>query len=755
MGARENPVSAIARLRRRAFWVLWAEDFFAALAPGCGICAAYLVAALFGFGNGWAFGGVLLLALAAFGFGLARLKRPAGEKIDRRIEAASGLKHRPFADLDDAPESGDETAQALWRAHLMRVEQKIAGAKTGTPAPRAAVRDRFALRGFLLLLLLTGAVIAGPLAPARLAGAFVLPDWPFAGPVVTVWITPPAYVQAPPLLLAPGVKTISVLAGSRVSVIVDGARNPPAALLDGATLGYSALDETSHRADAVVSGSGVLAVGPWWHKLGWWRINAAAPGAPVIRLTGIGVSKGNIVGLRWNVADPFGLALFGAKFYPVGDAQGLVLKSALHAGTGDGSGSVDLTDSPYAGLPVGVVLTATNVAGMSASVDRGDKFLLPGLNLTDPTALALAGVRQHLALQPADGLNTANRLHALAMTPPSAITPSADVQLAALATALALRQVGPQDSVDRLLALEKEIEAGPDFAGEKALAASNQALISALERGLHGQSADAGALQKLMQAVEQALAQHLAAAQPAAANQSGGQKMDMSALERLAQKIAADEAAGRSAQAAQELRQLQQVLQALQSARPMTAAEAAKAAAADAAAQQISQMTKGEAAVLDQTHQGNATPGEQGALLQQLNATMQNLSQSGVPVPGLGAAGAAMKAAQGALGKQDNAGAEDNENAAITALQQAAAALAASAKGRLSIGQSSQDMPGQSQEENGINGVPDEQSDPNFSFGGENPAREIQQQIIKDDATPGVAAPVHDYYRRLLNQGPQ
>jgi hypothetical protein len=753
MGAREDSVSAIARLRRRAFWLLWAEDFCAALAPGCGICAAYLVAALFGFGNGWAFFCVLLLALAAFGFGIARLKRPADQKIDRRIESASGLKHRPFADLDDAPESGEEMALALWRAHRMRVEQKIAGAKTGRPAPRAAARDRFSLRGLLFLLLLTGAVIAGPLAPARLAGAFALPDWPFAGPVLTVWITPPDYVQAPPLLLAPDVKTISVLAGSRVSVIADGARNPPAALLDGATLGYSALDEASHRADAVISASGLLAVGPWWHRLGWWQIDAAAPGAPVIRLTGVGVSKGNTVGLQWNVADKFGLASFGAKFYPLGDSQGLRLTFPLHADVGDGSGAVDLTDSPYAGVPVGLVLTATNLAGVSASLDRGDRLTLPGLALTDPTALALAGLRQHLALQPADGLNTANGLHALAAAPPSAITPSADVQMAALATAIALRQEDAQAAVDRLLALEKEIEAGPDFAGEKALAASNQALISALERGLHGQAADAAAVQKLLQAMEQALAQHLAAAQPAGANQAG-QKMDMSALDRLAQKIAADEAAGRTAQAAQELQQLQQVLQALQSAKPMTAAEAAKAAAADAAAQQIAQMTKGEAAVLDQTHQGSATPAEQGAVLSQLNATMQNLTQAGVPVPGLSDAGAAMKAAQGALGEQNFAGAEDNENAAITALQQAAAALAAAQKGRMSISQGSEDMPGQSLEENGINGVPDEQSDPNFSFGGTNPARVIQQQIIKDDATPGVPPPAHDYYHRLLNQAP-
>jgi hypothetical protein len=49
--------------------------------------------------------------------------------------------------------------------------------------------------------------------------------------------------------------------------------------------------------------------------------------------------------------------------------------------------------------------------------------------------------------------------------------------------------------------------------------------------------------------------------------------------------------------------------------------------------------------------------------------------------------------------------------------------------------------------------MPDEQNGPQFGYGGNNPARVIQQQIIQDDSDPALPPPVHDYYHRLLQQG--
>ena len=129
--------------------------------------------------------------------------------------------------------------------------------------------------------------------------------------------------------------------------------------------------------------------------------------------------------------------------------------------------------------------------------------------------------------------------------------------------------------------------------------------------------------------------------------------MDTSDLDRMAEQVAADEAAGNSAKAAAELQQLQRILSALQSARPMTAAQAAQAAAENQAAQALSRITQGEAALLDQTNQGSALPSQQGALQNQLSDTGKSLGQAGIKLPGLGAAAGAMGAAQNALGQQD------------------------------------------------------------------------------------------------------
>jgi membrane protein implicated in regulation of membrane protease activity len=64
-------------------------------------------------------------ALVAAGLlwrGLHGLRRPGGPDADRRLEAASGLRHRPLSVLADAPAHGpgraDPLAESLWQAHV-------------------------------------------------------------------------------------------------------------------------------------------------------------------------------------------------------------------------------------------------------------------------------------------------------------------------------------------------------------------------------------------------------------------------------------------------------------------------------------------------------------------------------------------------------------------------------------------------------------------------------------------------------------
>jgi hypothetical protein len=749
MGVGNHPLDPVAALRRRAFRLIWAEVLAQAIAPAALLMLAYLAAALFGLASPWLFATLLLLALLSLAWGLATARRPTRQLIDRRIEAASGLKHRPLATLEDEPEDDNPLAAAIWLAHRRRILATVSAARIGPPAPAAAQRDPWALRGLLLLLLLSGVIIAGPAAPARLAGAFALPAWPFPGPTVTAWITPPDYANQPPQILEPG-QDISALAGSKLTIIADGLSAAPAIRLAGAAIPSTALGDDSHRADVTLRTSGAILVGPWWHRLARWNLQIVPPGAPAISLGVLSVT-GNHVRLRWHVTDSYGLQSVAATIRPNNFPNALAQAFPLGANTGDGAATLDLSTSPFHDLPIGITLTAVNAAGVAASAAWKTTLVLPGLDLHDRTAIALDHLRQNLATDPRNIRLVATQMQRLSMAPPSHITAAADLKLSVLTCAIWLQETGARPALDHMLALIQEIEAGPDYAPSQALAAANQALTAALQRGLNGQSPGASVLQQLLQALHDALGRHLAAIQPSAAPPPNAKTLDMSALDKLAQKIAADEAAGRTEQAAAELHQLQNLLNALASAKPMTAQEMAQAEAAAAASQSISQMTQGEAALLDRTHQGNGTPEDQSSLQQQLNATTQALGKAGINLPGLGDAGAAMGGAKAALTQQDNTQAEGQETAAIQALQKAAAALAASQSNSFGIGQSQPGLAGD--DETGVNGGPDEQASPVPIDGTANPARAIEQQIINQDAAPALPTATHQYYHRLLQDG--
>jgi hypothetical protein len=746
------PRDRLVPLRRRAAAILWTEALVLAVAPAAAMLLAYAVLALFGFGGTWLFTAVALFAAGAFGYGLFKLRPPAGTDIDRRIERASNLQHRPFATIGDAPANADPAAWAIWRAHQRRIASSLAGARTGGPDLRAANRDPYALRGLLLLLLLTGFVCAGPAAPGRLAAAFVLPAWPFTGPRVSAWITPPAYDPSPPLLLAPG-QSVTVLTGSQLTAIVNGPRHAPALSLGATGFADTELGPYSHRADAVLNRSGRLLIGPWWHRIGDWTITVVQPTSPSISLAGLSQPDPQHLQIGWHASDKYGLASIGLLLLPAGYPDALPEDFAL-----DPNGQaarLNIADTPYAGLSLNISLTARNIAGVTTTVTPPLNFtLLPAL-LNDRTAEFLAGIRQRLALQPDRLVQAGRQVGQIAAFPPTLISYAADLQLAALGAAMAAKETAPRQAVDRLGRLINEIEAGPDYEPARALAAANQALMRALEQGLNGNQTNQQQLQNLLQAMQQALARHLAAINPApsAGLPPGAQVIGMSSLNQLAQKIAADEAAGKTAQAAQELRQLEATLNALQSAQPMTAAQAAQAAAAAQGGQALAQLMSGEAGLLNQTHQGTGTPAQQQGLQNGLAAVAGALQKAGINLPGMDGAAKAMGQARQALGQPDNGAAESAEASAIQSLQRAAAALAAASARSFSVGDGSGTLPEENPLGESANGAPDEQSQPGFGTPAANPADAIQQQIMKQDENADLPAATHQYYGRLLNTG--
>ena len=204
----------LARALRRARWtILWERLWpaLAALATAVGLFLALSWAGLWLAVPpiGRAVGLFLLLVLAAVStVPLFRLRLPSAYDGLRRLDRASGLRHRPATTIADEIATGetDQVSLALWRAHVERALRAVRSLRAGLPRPRLAARDPMALRALVLILVVATYVGAGGERLRRVTAAF---DW--AGVIagtnfrIDAWVTPPTYTGRPPVIL-PGLR---------------------------------------------------------------------------------------------------------------------------------------------------------------------------------------------------------------------------------------------------------------------------------------------------------------------------------------------------------------------------------------------------------------------------------------------------------------------------------------------------------------------------------------------------------------------
>ena len=196
-------------LRRARFAIFW-EHLWPALASIATATGLFLALSWFGLwvslpplGRAIGLFAFFVLAVAAT-VPLIWVRWPSAIEGLRRLDRKSLLPHRPATAIADrmAPEAGDSIAVALWRAHLERALRAATALKAGTPVPRVATRDPYALRGLVLILAVAAFFAAGGDRVKRIATAF---DWHgVVSPAnyrIDAWVTPPAYTGRPPLIL--------------------------------------------------------------------------------------------------------------------------------------------------------------------------------------------------------------------------------------------------------------------------------------------------------------------------------------------------------------------------------------------------------------------------------------------------------------------------------------------------------------------------------------------------------------------------
>ncbi|HEU0155202.1 MAG TPA: DUF4175 family protein, partial [Stellaceae bacterium] len=204
----------------------------------------------------------------------------------RRIEQASGLRHRPLQALTDRPSGPlDSQSTRLWQAHLRRMEAATHRLRIGFPSAGLAAHDPWGLRAVLAMLLLIGAVDAGSDWRDRLARGLApnLLGAPAAAASLDIWITPPEYTGLPPQFLHPGAPgTIRVPTGSTLLAQVHGGQSVPRLALDGKGWDFDAVDKQNFRVSTTLASGKRLKVTQAGTELGVWPIDVIPDDPPEI-----------------------------------------------------------------------------------------------------------------------------------------------------------------------------------------------------------------------------------------------------------------------------------------------------------------------------------------------------------------------------------------------------------------------------------------------------------------------------------------
>ncbi len=534
------------------FWErLWPAIWPAALTAGLFVVVALLdlLPAL----PGWLHALLLLGFAGAFLYllwrGLARFRAPDLGAAARRLERDGGVRHRPLAALFDRPAGlSDSAATSLWQAHRKRLVAELARLRLLPPRAGLARHDPLGLRAALVLGLVIAAAAAGTDWQGRLADA-ATPDIAGWGrgtpPVLDLWITPPDYTGAPPVVLSmgappaepehggdgatateaepaaapvPEVSTLEVPEGSKVVAQLQGGRGTAMLLLGDRTQPFGDAAPGQQRAEGEVLTRDRLAVTQNGKTIAEWPLAITPDEAPRITFAEPpAASERAALRLAYDASDDYGVtgvtAIIrrsdGSAALDGSDRIELPLPLPGAAPkTAQASSYHDLTAHPWAGMPVELHLEARDALDQRAQSETLS-VVLPERAFTHPVAQAIIAERKKLILDPADRRSVARNLAAIGSVPDAFDN---DV-VVSLALRSALKRLVLDDEakavpevIDLLWDTALRVEDGGLAVAERELREAQEALQEALS----GDATDEE-IERLMDELQQALDKFLAA----------------------------------------------------------------------------------------------------------------------------------------------------------------------------------------------------------------------------------------------------
>jgi len=721
----DSPTGSKPRIERRIALaratLLW-ERVWGGTWPASGIAILFIAAALFGFFAivpGWLHalilaGALFALALALYA-GFSHFIFPRWSEGARRLERDNTLVHRPVSESNDrlAAGEGDTYAEELWAAHMRRVLSSFGALKLNRPKPGLWRRDPYGLRFAALALLIGAFFVAGndwsnrllaSLAPRTFSGAAI--------PTLDAWVDPPGYTGEAPIYLTQNSRTVTAPQNSLVHFRVHNSGTRPRAGIDptqeiefeGENGEYSATAKLAKSSEFSVRADGL--------RIGSWSVKIVPDEAPVIAFAQPpSKTPQNALKIAFTAGDDYGVTAVRAIITPVGrKAKPLPIDLALNDTSSKTVSQTvyrDLTDHPYAGLEVNIVLEARDAAG-NKGLSKPARFKLPARVFSDPLARALIEQRQILASgEDKTQDKVAQALDALTIAPEHFYQGKTGVYLSIRAARWSAKTASrPEEfarAEDLLWQTALALEQGGLTLAAAELRRLQQAITEALARGASQDEIDA-LLERYREALQRYMRFMAQNAQPGAQGQipPNAKVLSQDDLETMLKAIQQLAQTGAREQAAQMLAMLQNMLENMQ----MTAGkgggkggQSPEDKALSDAIGKLGDLMGKQRALLDKTlrqQEGAADPKDggakglakkQGELRDALKEIQKGLGAQNQKPDNLGRAGQSMGNAQGQLNGNDMDSASNSEKNALDAMRSGADQLAKALMNRSGQGQ--------------------------------------------------------------------
>lgn len=526
----ESTFSAIARPLRLTLLGLWAERLTRCFWPFWTVLLITLSALSFGVQDhlpleaAWfALVVAIVAALASLWRGLRAFHRPT--RADALIRLDSRLPGQPIAALTDTQAVGgnDPASLAVWQAHRARMAARAAAARPVEPDLKLARRDPFALR-YVALTAFVMAMLFGSLwritsveALAPGAGNELA-----AGPAWEGWAQPPAYTGKPSLYLndiPEGALDLPI--GTRLQFRLYGevGELTLSETVSGRTEVPAASDPLH---DFTLQRSGEVTVGGEGGRT--WRITATPDMAPTVTPADSAERDGDgQFTMAFAASDDYGVATGRVSIAldlpgvdrrlglgPDPEPRDPVILDLPMPMTGDRAQIAetlvdDLSQHPFANLPVTMTFTVADAAGQEGSADPV-RVILPGKRFFDPLAAALIEMRRDLLWTRANAPRTAQVLKAVTHRPEDLIrNPRAFLRLRVLMRDLDAQKASLSPDARDIIAEELWqiallVEEGDLASAMERLRRAQDRLDEAMRNG-----ADQSEIEQLMQELREAL----------------------------------------------------------------------------------------------------------------------------------------------------------------------------------------------------------------------------------------------------------